>query len=54
MSNITDLQESSDKIYYRDFNNCTWKEDIDENCLFSKKNNLQKKLVKIIGKEIIK
>lgn len=29
--------ESSGKIYYRDFNNCTWKESIDENCLSSKK-----------------
>lgn len=29
--------ESSGKIYYRDFNNCIWKESIDENCLSSKK-----------------
>ena len=34
---LSQKSKSSDKIYYRDFNNCTWKENIDENCLCSKK-----------------
>lgn len=41
---LSQKSKSSDKIYYRDFNNYTWKENIDENCLCS-----IKQFVKEIG-----
>lgn len=34
---ISQKSKSSDKVYYRDFKDCGWKEDIDESCLSSKK-----------------
>lgn len=34
---ISQKSESSDKVYYRDFKNCGWKEELDESCLYSNK-----------------